>query len=421
MDPLLIGLRAQDCHEGLKSTAPFGPKDVNYRTTLVIGKAASLAMHLRGLLYIKDVGQLQYAASSLGISSLETDAVLHELEEVDFISTLRSGGQVQRIDIRVPEFRSGYIDLGERWKQLHPSEVEQASLDILQKLHSGPADKAELMESAGLDAGKQAIMLDVMESGLLVATETVEGQPLIYTPLAVDGSPTVYLQWAKKFPTEVSRAIKTLMDHQGMPLSDPLIATNTALNDAILTGVLMPVKVSGATGEQRFVFAPHGSLSPEEGVIMDKARAILGCVRYGQKFAQGRSIKYPRLILEQLRDYKHFKKGHPDLFTQYGLLAEKLIGHPVDEGNGRWNFEIDDTDENMKAINVAIEMLQHGDAPSARIDLDAKKALLSSSGYEGPISTRVRLSKTIKSSTETRSEIIRQMSNLMRGVSSHDH
>ena len=257
-----------------------------------------------------------------------------------------------------------------------------------------------------------------MESGLLVATEAIGGQNFIYTPLAVDGNPTLYLQWAKKFPNEVSQIIDTLKKYQGVPLNDPTIANNIALNDAISTGVLMPVEVSGATGIQRFVFAPHGGLSQEEYTILDKARAILACVRYGQKFASGRPIKYPGAILERLKDYKRFKQGHPDLLSQYGLLAEKLIGHPIDEGNGRWNFKIDDTEENMKALNVALEMLKFGETRSAKIDLEAQKALFSSSGYQGPISTRLQLSKNIRSSPKTRAEIIRQMGNLVRGVSS---
>jgi hypothetical protein len=420
MDSLIAALRAQDCHEGLKNTVPFGPKDVNYKQTLLIGKAGSLAMHLRGLLYIKDYTQLEYAAASLGITSLEIETVLHELEQVDFISIIRRGEVIQRIDIRVPEFRSGYTDLGERWKQLKPTDIEKASLETLSRLFKGPSERATLIRSLGLGRTEEAIMLDVMESGLLIARENVDGQQMIYSPLAVDNNPNIYLQWAKKYPSEVSSTINTLVNYQGMPISDPKISGNEVFNSAITTGVLMPVKVDGATGSQKFIFAPHGGLSQEESVIMDKARALVSCVRYGQRFAEGRPIKYPRLILEQLRNQKHFKKGHPDLYSQYGLLAEKLIGHPFDEGNGYWNFEIDDTDENIKALDVALEMLQHGETPSAKIDLEAKKALLNSSGYEGPISTRVRLSKDINTSKETKSEIIRQMGNLMRGVISND-
>ena len=144
MENLIVGLRTQDFHESLKLTSTFGPKDVHYEKTLLVGKAASLAMHLRGLLFIEDEKQLKYAASTLGISSLELPAVLHELEEVDFLTVVKSGDRIKRVDIRVPEFRSGYAELGERWKQLEPSEIEQASLATLEDLYKGPLPLSDL-------------------------------------------------------------------------------------------------------------------------------------------------------------------------------------------------------------------------------------------------------------------------------------
>ena len=92
-----------------------------------------------------------------------------------------------------------------------------------------------------------------------------------------------------------------------------------------------------------------------------------------------------------------------------------MVGQPVQESNGNWNFYVNDNPENMKALAIAAEMLEHGDSPSAHIDLAAQKALLSSTGYYGPPSTRPQLSKSIQASTETRTEIIRQMANLARG------
>lgn len=418
MENVVIGLRAQDFHESLRLTAPFGPKDVHYKWTLLIGKAASLAMHLRGLLFIEDLTQLEYAASSLGISSLELPAVLHELQEVGFLSVVKAGDKIKRIEVRVPEFRSGYAELGERWKQLKPSEIENASILTLDRLYHGPVSESELIGSLGLGRRELSILADVMKTGQLISVHPVDGEPMAFTPLAVDANPNAYLQWAKRFPGEVRTLLEKLRMLQGLPVTDPAIANNPALTDAVMTGVLMPVQVGGATGEQRFIFAPRGGLSPEERIVLDKARAILACVRYGERFAAGRPIKYPRRILETLRDKKQFKKGHPDLFAQYGLLAERLIGHPVAETGGRWNFRLDDTPENMKALGIAIEMLEHGETPSARIDLEAQKALLAPSGYLSPASTRPRWAETIEPSAETRAEIIRQMGNLARGMGS---
>jgi len=373
-------------------------------------------MHLRGLLYIDNYTVLKYAAGQLGIGALELPAVLHELEAVDFVSVIKAGEQIKRVDIRVPEFRDGYEDLGSRWQDLGPSEIEQVSVDTLQNLLQSPIEEEKLIKTLGMKPEEYAILRDVMENGQLVRLQTLEGEKIIYTPLAVDGNPTKYLQWAERFPLQVSKALKILTNHQGLPVSDPTISGNAALQDAVMTGVLAPVRVLGSTGLQEFLFVPRGGLASEERIILDKARAILACVRYGQKFAAGKPILYPKRILETLRDNKRFRRGHPDLYSQYGVLVEKLIGHPIQESSDRWNFVINDTPENMKAFDIAISLLEIGESPAARIDLEARNALLGTANYLSPPSTRARLAKSFKGSPETQAEIIRQLSAIGRGM-----
>lgn len=416
MDQLNTGLRTQDFHEGLRETKTFGPKEAYFGNTLLIGKAAVLAMHLRGLLYVDDYTVLKYAAGQLGIGVLELPSVLRELEEIDFISVIQSDEQIKRIDIRVPEFRNGYEDLGARWEDLGPTEIEKASVETLQNVLISPVKETDITESLGMKSEEYSILRDVMESGQLLRIQTIAGERVIYSPLAVEGNPRAYLEWADRFPGEVSRSVKILTEHQGLPTSDPLISTNTALHDAIQTGVLAPVQVKGSTGEQRFLFAPRGGLTSEERIVLDKARAILACVRYGQKFASGRAIFSPRRILETLRNNKHFRRGHPDLFTQYGALVEKFIGHPIEESGNRWNFEVHDTPENIKAFDIAISMLEIGESPTARIDLGVRKSIVQTGDYLSPISTRVRLAESIEGSPETQAEIIKQLSAIGRGM-----
>ena len=84
MEDSLIGIHAQDFHEGLREVAAFGPKEAHLQKTLLIGKTATLAMHLKGLNYVTDHHALTYLAAELGISGLELDRVLRELEELDF-------------------------------------------------------------------------------------------------------------------------------------------------------------------------------------------------------------------------------------------------------------------------------------------------------------------------------------------------
>lgn len=56
-------LRAQYFHEALKETTPFGPSAVHFRQTLLIGKAATLAMQFKDLPYIHYGDSLLYAAA----------------------------------------------------------------------------------------------------------------------------------------------------------------------------------------------------------------------------------------------------------------------------------------------------------------------------------------------------------------------
>lgn len=414
MDTKNIALRAQDFHEGLKETKSFGPKEAYFSNTLLIGKAATLAMHLKGLLYVNDYTGLMYAAAELGISALELPQVLRNLEEVDFVRVVRSGSKTDRVDIRVPEFRDGYEDLGELWKTLNPTDAEAAGIHTLDSLFALPIDENAL-SNLGLSGTELAIMQDVMKSGQLMRAQTVSGNRLFYTPLAVDANPGSYLRWTQQYGDQVGELLKLLTENQGLPLSSTVVLENGVVNDAILSGVLMPVSVEGVTGEQRFLFAPRGGLSAEERVIMDKARAILACVRYGENFAAGRRILYPRAILQQLLDQKRFRQGHPDLRSQYGLLVRKQIGRPIDEGNGRWNFEIIDTPENTRALRIAIDMLEIGESPSARMNVKAHAALLNPQSYLSPGSTRTRLATSISSSEETEADILRKITSLARG------
>jgi hypothetical protein len=408
-------LRAQDFQEALKETTVFGPTEVHFGKTLLIGKAASLAMHFKGLPYIDDYNSLQYAAAELGIRSLELPAVLHELEVVNFVSLVKSDDQIKRVDIRVPEFRNGYEELSTRWSDLKPTETEQAGVLTLNNLLTLPMKESELA-NLGVSSTDLAVLRDVMQAGQLIRFETVSGNRFLYSPLAVDSNPLPYLRWTTKHSDKVAELLKILTANQGLPLSAPAISSNKVVEDAILTGVLMPVRIQGATGEQKFIFAPQGGLQPEERIIMDKARAILASVRYGQNFAAGRPIKYPRAILQQLRDHKRFKRGHPDLNAQYSLLTEKLIGRPVEESSDKWNFEIIETSENMQALDIAIDMLEIGESPTTQINLEARKALLGSCGYLGPTSARPRLAPTIEGSAETRAEILKKIIELGRGI-----
>src|SRR5260370_31770564 len=85
-----IGIRVKEYHEGLKEIVNFPLKDMYMPTTILVGKAATLATHLKGQDYIDDYQALTGLASQLGISGLELPEVLKELEEVDFVKIIKA-------------------------------------------------------------------------------------------------------------------------------------------------------------------------------------------------------------------------------------------------------------------------------------------------------------------------------------------
>ncbi len=115
-----------------------------------------------------------------------------------------------------------------------------------------------------------------------------------------------------------------LNKYQGLHRTYPKIAQNPIVKEAVLSGVLQSTAVDTAEGStQEFLFTPRGELQREEAVVLDKARAIIACVRSGQHFSKGRAIFSPRKILATLRANKKFKRGHPDLQIQYGTPFSK--------------------------------------------------------------------------------------------------
>jgi hypothetical protein len=419
MDASRAGLRAQDYHESLRNFQTFPAKDVYFGKTLKVGKAATLAAHLKGIQYIDDVDSLVCVASSLGITFLELDSILSTLQEIDFVRAVtKSPGDLQtltRLDVRVPEFGDAYADLGKYLIGSKPTEIEQAGVAFLDTLIAEPKDESHL-STLGLDKKSTAIMMDVMRSGQLAREQSANGKRLIFSPLAIDTNPTVYLNWANKFKDDVAGILELLSSHQGLALTSTDLASNAALNEAIFSGVIVPVTISGATGQQKFAFAPRGGLSETQRTILDKARAVLACVRYGQEFSAGVRIKYPSAILRQLLVSRRFNKSHPDMKTQYALLIEKGMAQVEETSPGFYNINFLDTDENVHALTIAIEMLETGHTPSAKIDISAHATLLQAGGYDNALATRPKLAETMKVSEGTMGDIISKASNFARGI-----
>jgi hypothetical protein len=396
-----IGIRTQEFHEGLKDIVNYPLKEMYMPTTILVGKAATLATHLKGSDYIDDYQALIGLASQLGISGLELRQVLRELEEIDFVRVIETGpgiGGIRRVELKIPELRDGYEELGERWLQLHPSEIEQSSVSILDEVASFPQGENNLRSTLGLSDKDFNIILEIGTSGLLIDRYNNDGEDMLYSPLTVEEKPDILLALAQKFPEDlIVKALKNVQSYQGIPI-DNLTGVNKGLaTQAMRLGALCPVQIASGVPARTFLFTPRGGLKIEERVILEKARAILACVRYGEHYANVRKIQYPHLILETLRDKKRFRYSRPDFPEQYGLLVTQQIGRiePDKWKSGYYYFYLIDTPENMRALNIAIDLLKIGLSPTTKLEVDASALLNIGGTFSGTLPTRGSMSSSV--------------------------
>ncbi len=417
-EPVDAALRAQDYHDGLRDVQTVGLIQVEMAKTLLVGKAASLAMHLKGLLTIDDIAAFKYMAADLGITPLELDSVLRELQELDFVRVIRrSETQIKRLELSIPEFKDAYSELGEAWANKAPGEIEQVAVDAVNSVSRCPLSREELDNRYRLRQEELSIVLDIgSNAGLLSEFKDEAGQTFYYSPLTVEEDPGPFIDLAKQYPTDdVVRAFDEVRNHQGLSAEGDKLAGDAVLLDAFKLGALLPVQVNAHGQRRNFLFIPRGDLAREEKVTMDKARAVLACVRFGEDYAKGARIANPKAILRTLLD-KGKLRAHPDHPQQYGLLVTQGIGWVEPAGGSYWTFHFHPSDENRKAVQLALEMLEVGETPGAKAEAPIGQALAVPSSYRGPTQTRSVVRRASRVTETTNLFIIKQLSNLVRGV-----
>ena len=105
------------------------------------------------------------------------------------------------------------------------------------------------------------------------------------------------------------------------------------------------------------MFTPLQGVGKLEKALLEKARAIVACVRYGQHYSGVSKILFPLLILERLRDRKvigpHSEIGRSMCFCKnWGSENCTCAGF-----QSRYNFHLLDTEENLRALEMAIQYL----------------------------------------------------------------
>jgi len=416
MDRAITTARLQDINEGLVRQSG-GLVEANFRRAKRFGAAARVCNLIRGCDVVSRYDALVAAAGELGIGADTLDAALRELEEVGYVTVYRSGGDIRKIEERIPLLSDRFEVIGQRWQDSKPSEIEVATLDVLDDLLLAPQRASALCRKHGLDPRSFDIIRDVGRTGEFIKTykSPVDGTAIAYSPLYHDDNPKKIIELIDAFPREdVVDALRRIRHRQGQPVDD---IDDPVLLAAISTGCVPTPTVHSTAGAKRFMFTPLQGVGKLEKALLEKARAIVACVRYGQHFAGVTKILFPLKILEGLRDRKVIGP-HSEIKEQYVLLQKLGLGviRKAAGYTSRYVFQLLDTEENLKALDMAMQYLTvrevvRGDPKEA----EARQLLLPGV-YGSPTKTRMDLQKLKE--TELSASSISQLNHLIIGGSS---
>lgn len=380
------GLRCQDVHAGLRNVDPASGVLRPLMDTRLVGMAATLASLIRGQDVIGEASALQaVAAEQLDVDLYAFDQVVGLLEERGYVSdVVRSKGKITRFNESVPFYTDLYTDLGDAWRDRDPSQLEEELVAVVHRLAAAPAPVEELVDELGLDKSDVPTLLDLGKNSHLVKLLRSRDGDLAYSPFYAFEKPKAVDELVAAHGSDrLAEEFALLHSCQGLPVNPaktPLIA------DAVAKGFLLAPGVDRPEGvEQPFATLPY-ILSPElltaRKPVLEKALAVVACLRCGEHFGGYSDLSTDALVavIDKLLDpNRGFLMPHSSHERQYGLLhkAGLMAFDPDLRPGGKWvTPRFIDTPDNREALQIAKDLLQHGELIGNRVGDDTARAVL---------------------------------------------
>lgn len=430
LEPFKIGVRAQDIQTSVQDV-DLGYLSAETKNIRLVGMAERLAIHIRGADVIKDRRKLEYIASQLGIDSLLVPTVLNVLEGLEWVTVDTSG----KVEESVPYFSNIYEKAGEYFTTLPRSEIEDATIVVCDALSLAPATEEELKRATGLDHDEFQMVLDIGQSGKFIVHYESEDikEKVLYSPLYwvehPDKVEELYKLLKRFGADKVYSALTRIKGYQGLPLSQDTIGgqkeslseEEMIFAEMVRRGIVLAPVVKSLKGPRNFAFTPSAGISLADKIILEKAMAILSCMRYGQHFGSVTKLDNLEMFIDNLLTSPHrTKKPHSEVKAQYALLVGRGIGKvfPSKQFPNRYYFELVPTKENLQALRLAKDLLKVGEAVHGRgLSEELQKVLLYPGTYEEAMRTLPRMREPGVISGQTYQRILDQMMDKLRGGS----
>ncbi|SMD14720.1 hypothetical protein [Kibdelosporangium aridum] len=404
MDQFQQGLRCQDVHSGLRNVDPNSPLLQPLADTRVVGMAATLAGLIRGRDVVTDAQSLaMVAAAQLDVDMLAFNDVVEVLEEVGFVQGVqRQGRKILSFTETVPYYDDLYGSLGISWSERQPTELEQQLILVVDGLSAAPRPVEDLEHSLGLDRSDLPNLMDLgNKTGLVQLIRTIDGD-LAYSPFFGFENPQLFGDLVLEHGTDrLAAEFAALREQQGLPINQQQFPL---LTDAVARGLIMAPSVQLPQGSSQpfaaLPYVPDQRLLVARKPVLDKALAVLACLRCAQHFGGYSSLTPAGLVnaIDKLLDRNRgFLNPHEDHKRQYDLMhkAGLITFGPDPMPGGKWVVPtFIDSEDNREALNLARDLITHGEALQRRIDdAQARSALDLGKGYVAPLQTMNRTRK----------------------------
>lgn len=358
----LYSLRCQDLHNAVHTNVDSTSGYLtDYTDTRTIGMAGQVISTLHGMDVVDYKNFVPLAAHQYGIDAIWLGRVLDVLQQCDLIKVNGTKNKPESIHVKSKYFKSNYEILSEHLvEDMEPKDIEISTIDVLQKLSITPLTTEDIKQTYNITEDELAkLKLFGTESQLLQFTEIEKGNNIVSTPMYWDENAIVAQEIIKQnSPQLFTDAMTRIKAYQGFPVDT---AHNSVMISLVSKGILPTPTIRMDGKDHPFLFTPFNTV-PEEKIILEKARDILACVRCGQHFAKY-PISNPTYILNALisSGNNYGLRSTTVAKEQYFLLASKGIGNLIPTGNGWHSFRLIDTNENIQAVKLAIQLLDHGE------------------------------------------------------------
>lgn len=413
MEKYLKAVRAQDIQSGL-SLINSGLANLHMKKTKLIGATAQVCSLVEPFQVVDNYDNLIVAAGELGIDDNLLEKSLRELQEVEFIRLVKNGEIIKKIEVTIPSLQNRYEVLGQRYEDLNPSEIENKTIELLDDLAEIPIKTVDIASRYSIGSNEFSIIKDLgISAGFLDEySSPTDSEQILFSPIYWDENPEKIIMLTDKYSSNsVLKAIKSIRDNQGKPIEK---IEDKILIEAVANGCLPAPKVKSTAGEKQFLFSPVKGVQVYEKNLLNKARAIVACMRYGETFGNITKIKWPEIFLKSLLEKKYIRP-HSEVLEQYSILATLGVGF-ADKviGTDRYSFKLIETPENIKALKLAIQMVTVGTVSRYSESTESAKDILIPGNYYAPNSTMLNLKSKVNYSKDNVSKI----NDMIRGVSS---